>query len=135
MKVDGGCHCGFITFEAEVDPEHVWLCHCTDCQTFTGSAFRVNTRAPAESFRILSGEPTIYVKTAESGAFRKQSFCPRCGTPIYSTSPEDKPKSYGLRVGTIRQRDQLVPKRQLWTRSEQHWLGDIDAMARIEKQP
>jgi hypothetical protein len=21
MKVDGGCHCGQITFEAEVDPE------------------------------------------------------------------------------------------------------------------
>jgi hypothetical protein len=33
MKVDGRCHCGFITFAAEIVPEKVWLCHCTDCQT------------------------------------------------------------------------------------------------------
>jgi hypothetical protein len=32
MKIDGRCHCGFITFKAEIEPEKVWLCHCTDCQ-------------------------------------------------------------------------------------------------------
>lgn len=26
MKIDGRCHCGFITFEAEIEPEKVWLC-------------------------------------------------------------------------------------------------------------
>src|SRR5262245_4627881 len=38
MKVDGRCHCGYITYEAEIDPEKVMICHCTDCQTLTGSA-------------------------------------------------------------------------------------------------
>jgi hypothetical protein len=32
MKVDGGCHCGYITYEAEADPEKTTICHCTDCQ-------------------------------------------------------------------------------------------------------
>jgi len=36
MKVQGSCHCGRITYEAEVDPGRVSLCHCTDCQTVTG---------------------------------------------------------------------------------------------------
>ena len=40
MKIEGGCHCGGIRFEAEVDPAAVVICHCTDCQTFSGSAFR-----------------------------------------------------------------------------------------------
>ena len=45
MKIDGGCHCGYITYAAEIDPEKVGICHCTDCQTLSGTAFRVS--APA----------------------------------------------------------------------------------------
>ena len=41
MKVDGACHCGRITFEAEIDPERVRICHCSDCQVLSGSAFRI----------------------------------------------------------------------------------------------
>ena len=36
MHIEGGCHCGYITYEAEVDPDAVRICHCTDCQTLTG---------------------------------------------------------------------------------------------------
>jgi len=39
MKIDGGCHCGYITYTAEIDPDKVGICHCTDCQTLSGSAF------------------------------------------------------------------------------------------------
>jgi hypothetical protein len=48
LKIDGGCHCGLITYEAEVDPEHVEICHCTDCQSLSGSAFRVFVPASAD---------------------------------------------------------------------------------------
>ena len=125
MKIDGGCHCGRITYEAEINPESVVICHCTDCQTLSGSAFR--TVAPSEegSFRLLAGELKVYIKTAESGAKREQAFCPECGTPIYATSVGDGPKVHGLRAGTIRQRDDLAPVKQLWTRSAQHWLPEI----------
>jgi hypothetical protein len=40
MKIDGGCHCGYIAYEAEADPAKTYICHCTDCQTLSGSAFR-----------------------------------------------------------------------------------------------
>ena len=40
MNIDGSCHCGFITFRAEADPEKTRVCHCTDCQALTGTAFR-----------------------------------------------------------------------------------------------
>lgn len=41
MKADGHCLCGYLTYEAEVDADQVEICHCTDCQTLSGSAFRV----------------------------------------------------------------------------------------------
>ena len=134
MKIDGGCHCGYITYEAEVDPDQTTICHCTDCQTLTGSAFRTVVRAPESAFKILSGEPTVYVKTAESGNKRAQAFCPRCGSPIYATAPGEGPKVYNIRLGTVRQRNQLAPKRQIWCRSRQPWLGELDALPGVDKQ-
>ena len=87
MKVTGSCHCGFITIEGEADPEKVNICHCTDCQTGTGSAFRVSVPISGDVFK-MKGQPTNYVKTtSESGNPRVQAFCPKCGSPIYSTSP------------------------------------------------
>ena len=134
MKIDGGCHCGFITYEAEIDPDTVGICHCADCQTLSGSAFRTGVPAAEDDFRILSGEPKSYVKTAESGAKRDQAFCPECGTQIYATSVGDGPKIYRIRVGTARQRDDLIPKGQIWSRSAQHWLADLGSIPSVEKQ-
>ena len=134
MKVSGGCHCGFISYQAEIDPETVRVCHCADCQTLSGSAFRFNVSTRQGTFNLLSGEPKIYVKTAESGAKRQQSFCPECGTPIYAASMDARPKTYGLRAGTIHQRELLVPKSQIWTRSERSWVAGLKSVQKVEKQ-
>jgi len=134
MKVDGACHCGFITVEAEVDPARVTICHCTDCQTGTGSAFRVSVPAAGATFK-MTGQPTLYEKTAESGNRRAQAFCPRCGSPIYSTTPGAGAKeSYMLRVGILRQRNQLAPGQQIWFRSAQPWVTRLGDLPKTETQ-
>ena len=135
MKVDGGCHCGQIRYEAEVDPDKVIICHCTDCQTLSGSAFRTVAPTNEGTFKLLAGEPKVYVKTGESGNRRMQTFCPECGSPIYSGSVGEGAKVVVLRVGTLRQRDQLAPKDQFWFRSARAWLGDLPQMSKQEKQP
>ena len=135
MKVDGRCHCGQIAYEGEVDPGKVVICHCTDCQTLSGSAFRTVVPTNEGTFKLLTGEPKVYVKTGESGNKRVQTFCPDCGTPIYSGPVGEGPKVVGLRVGTIRQRDQLIPSDQYWFRSAQAWLGELVRMKSREKQP
>lgn len=123
MKVDGQCHCGAIAFEADIDPEKVRICHCTDCQKISGTAFRVNAPCAEEDFHLLRGTPAIYVKTAESGRRRQQAFCGTCGSPLYATSDEPPGKrSIGLRAGILTQFAQLVPKRQIWHRSALPWL-------------
>ena len=88
MKIDGGCYCGYITYEATIESEYIGICHYTDCQTFSGSAFRTGALASKDNFRLLTGKPKIYVKTAESGARRAQAFCPECGTHVYSAAEE-----------------------------------------------
>jgi hypothetical protein len=132
MKVDGRCHCGAITYEAEIDPDTVGICHCTDCQMLTGSAFRVSVPAPAATF-VLRGTPAIYMKTADSGNKRKHAFCATCGTPVYACAPSDPP-TYSLRVGALRQRASLRPRREIWCASALPWAPRLEGLQKSERQ-
>jgi hypothetical protein len=69
MRIDGACHCGFIKIEAEADPEKTQICHCTDCQTSTGTAFRVSIPVPGTTLKI-TGQPAIYVRPPRTAASR-----------------------------------------------------------------
>jgi hypothetical protein len=133
MKIDGSCHCGKIVFEADVDPNSAVICHCTDCQTLSGSAYRASIPA-ASGFRLLQGTPRIYIKTAESGNKRAHGFCADCGSAIYATAPVD-PTFYTLRLGTIKQRAELRPTRQIWHRSALPWSADLSGIESIDRQP
>ena len=133
MNVSGRCHCGAISYEAVVDPAKVGLCHCTDCQTLTGSAYRATVPASAETFTLRGTPPKIYVKTAESGARRAHAFCPECGSPVYSASATEEPQTYSLRVGCLAQRSELGPARQIWCRSALPWAMNLDDVAQVEK--
>lgn len=126
MNVDGTCHCGGISFTAEVDPSRVVVCHCTDCQVLSGSPFRVVVTAPIESVHF-NGEPKQYIKLSESGSRRVQAFCPECATPLYSAAVEN-PKYLNLRLGVLRQREALAPTLQIWKRSSLSWLSGLSAV-------
>ncbi|MGK2873661.1 MAG: GFA family protein [Alphaproteobacteria bacterium] len=134
MNIDGGCLCGGITYEAVIDPERIAICHCTDCQVNSGSAFRWVTQVRRDDFRLITGQPKNYIKTADSGTKRALAFCPECGTSLYGTEAKD-PQSYSLRLGTARQAKELTPKIQVWRRSALGWLSDIDALPKFDMQP
>jgi hypothetical protein len=134
MKVTGRCHCGAVSFEAEVDPGQVRLCHCTDCQKLTGTAFRSNVATLPGTFVLKSGTPKTYLKTAESGNKRAHAFCPDCGTPIYAAAPDPNPSTVGLRVGSLDQRAELRPSRQIWVRSALPWAMDLSGIEKFERQ-
>ena len=131
MQVDGNCHCGKISFQAEVDPGQVQVCHCTDCQVLSGSPYRASAPAAAETFKLISGSPKIYVKKSEDGTPRAQGFCADCGTPIYSAAVKDTPL-YFLRLGCLKQKAALSPKRRIWCRSELAWSLDISRLPKLE---
>ncbi len=133
MNVQGRCHCGEISYEAVVDPGRVSLCHCSDCQMLTGSAYRVTVHAAKDRFVLRTGQPKLYVKTAESGNRRAHAFCPNCGAPIYSAALSD-PQTYSLRVGCLEQRAALLPRVQQWCRSALPWAMDLTGLPRLERQ-
>jgi hypothetical protein len=135
VRIDGRCHCGYVTFEAEANPETTTICHCTDCQTMSGAPLRAVIITDPGTFVLMSGKPTEYRKIADSGNVRLQGFCPQCGTALYATSAGDEPKAYNVRLGSVRQRDQLLPRRQIFVRSQQAWLKDLASIAKFDGMP
>jgi hypothetical protein len=123
VNIDGQCHCGLVSYQAEIDPERVSICHCTDCQRLTGLPYRVTVICPGEQIRMTGMAPKVYAKTGDNGRTRFQYFCPECGSPIF-TSGDGEP-DWGIRWGSIRQRHLLKPTRQLWCRSAAPWIDDL----------
>ena len=124
MQIDGQCHCGRVTYEAEIDPEGVSICHCTDCQELTGSPYRVTAICSGEKIRMTGKAPKIYAKRGDNGLTRFQHFCGDCGSPLF-TRGEGGPLGFGIRWGSIRQRRELQPVRQIWCRSAAPWIHEL----------
>jgi hypothetical protein len=125
MHIDSRCHCGLVTFEADVDPRAVSICHCNDCQSLTGLPYRVTVICPGEQIRMTGKAPKIYAKTGDNGRTRFQHFCTECGSPLFTGGEGNEANEWGIRWGSIRQRDGLKPVRQLWCRSAVPWINEV----------
>ena len=100
--------CGRVRYQADIDPERVSVCLCTDCQNLTGSPYRVTVICSADPVRMTGEAARVYAKTGDNGRTRFQLFCGECGSPLF-TSGDGGPEDWGIRWGSIRQRDQLTP--------------------------
>ena len=73
----GGCACGAVRFEAEVDSDEAYLCHCRMCQRSTGSVSIAFKNLPQSKVRWLSG-PDWY----DSSPIARRPYCRGCGTSL-----------------------------------------------------
>lgn len=135
MKINGECHCGAIAYEAELDPKKVGICHCSDCQALSASAFRTIAMVPGDSFRVTRGTPKEYIKSGDSGNRRVQAFCSDCGSGLYATAADGKRDTYNVRLGTVKQRRELTPQFECWRQSALPWLPDVQSAKKFDGNP
>lgn len=128
MQIDGQCHCGAMRFTARASPKLVSVCHCADCQTMAGSAFRLNVTVVASTFE-LTGTPSVYEKTGTSGEPVVTAFCATCGTPLYSGKRGGE--TLNVRLGWVNQRDALPPQRQGFCEAVLPWVFDLGNVPRV----
>ena len=132
MTIDGHCHCGTIAITAQVDPDMVMACHCTDCQTIGGGPYRAVAVSDAADFQI-TGAPSEYMKVAESGNRRIQAFCGHCGTQLYAC--DENRQRFNIRTGFLNQSAMLVPKKHIFASSALDWITDIENTPCFDKGP
>ena len=79
----GGCACGRIRFNAQVDSDDAYLCHCRMCQRATGNisvAFMGIKKAAVH----WEQEPDYYV----SSPIARRPYCRDCGTSLGFEFPD-----------------------------------------------
>lgn len=85
--MSGGCTCGRIRFEAEVESFDAYLCHCRMCQRASGNVSLAMFNLPQADVR-WSQEPDWY----RSSPIAERPFCSACGTSLGFRYLEDTDK-------------------------------------------
>ncbi|KAF0176691.1 MAG: GFA family protein [Hyphomonadaceae bacterium] len=85
MKLEGGCYCGNLRYEAEGEPMMKAQCHCRECQYITGGSPNVFIAMPIPGFKYTKGAPKAFTRTDIPRPVTRE-FCPDCGTHVVARS-------------------------------------------------
>jgi hypothetical protein len=99
MKLEGGCYCGEVRYEAEGDPLFKGQCHCRECQYVSGGGPNFLIAMPESGFRYTKGKAKGFARKDLDTPVTRE-FCPDCGTHILSKAP-GVPGAVILKVGTL----------------------------------
>jgi hypothetical protein len=94
----GHCVCGGVRFEITQPLGTAAYCHCTRCQRRTGTAASAQAPLAPGSLRLVAGEELVGAWQPPDGWAKL--FCTRCGSALFSRSPED-PARMSVRLGVI----------------------------------
>ena len=132
--MDGGCGCEQVRYHINTPrPPVVYACHCTECQTQSGSAFALQMPV-FEGLLSVIGELVSGERTQPSGAIGTIFSCSECLVRIYSKN-NTRPGMVTVRAGTLDNSKHIVPKFHLWTLSKQAWVTIPDDTIVLAEQP
>lgn len=121
-KLEGGCACGKVRYRLQGEPMFVNCCHCTCCQTQTGSGFAINALYESDRVVPTEGVPEPVLTPTESGQGQQIWRCPACYVALWSNYGGTVDKLRFLRVGTLDRPGDLPPDIHVYTRSKLPWV-------------
>ena len=86
--MEGRCQCGSIRFTTPLSqPIAVYICHCTQCQHQSSSAFGISAIFPDFDIPAPSRDAIgVFTSQATSGASKNHYFCQKCGSRLVHKS-------------------------------------------------
>ena len=132
MKLEGGCYCGALRYEAEGEPMMQAQCHCRECQYITGGAPNMFIAMPMASFAYTKGEPKGFARSDLEQPVTRE-FCANCGTHV-ATRPQRFPVVI-VKVGTLDDPKQFEPKMAIYTVDQQPFHLIPEGLPSFERLP
>lgn len=96
MKIEGGCHCKKVRFEAEV-PQRIEVLDC-NCSICAATGF-LHIRVPHRDFRLISGEDDLVSYRFGTGA-ANHLFCGTCGIKSFY-QPRSHPDEWSVNLNAL----------------------------------
>ena len=132
-EIKGGCLCGAVRYSAGGEPKFVGVCHCTDCQKFTGTAFATVLGVPTSALQV-QGPVTTFTNSAESGKAMHRKFCSKCGSSLMDEA-DAMPGMAMIAAGTLDDPSWVKPTMEIYCDSAQPWVHLGGEMKRFGKMP
>jgi hypothetical protein len=132
-KLTGGCLCGAVRYTATAESTAATICHCRDCQRFTGSAFGALIGMPKEALKV-EGAMKTHTGIGGSGLPILRHFCPECGSSI-AEEPGTRPGVVILNIGTLDNPNAVTPGREIFGDDSWSWVQVTGDHPRFAKRP
>ncbi len=113
-------------------PLFVHCCHCTSCQTETGSAFALNALIESDRVETTKGAPEPVMTRSESGKGQQVWRCPTCRVALWSNYGGAADLLRFVRVGTLDTPGDLPPDIHIYTRSKLPWVQLPEGVPAVE---
>ncbi|MBK7161189.1 MAG: GFA family protein [Sphingomonadales bacterium] len=131
MTHQGGCHCGAVRYEVSGDPQHVALCHCSDCRKSSGAPMVAWAAFTEDQFKLVEGEPVTF----NSSGSAMRSFCPKCGSGLYYRNQEFLTGIVDIQSATLDDPDALPPGAHIQTAERLGWMETAHSLTAFERFP
>jgi hypothetical protein len=132
-NITGGCLCGQIRYTVTGEPVFSGLCHCRNCQRYTGSAFEPVIGFPSSAISV-TGELKTYQDTGDSGKAVYRRFCPNCGSGVIAEA-EVMPGMTLVLAGTLEDPATFRPAMEIYCDSAQPWTNEGSERKKFAKMP
>jgi hypothetical protein len=129
----GGCACGSIRYVCARAPIAMLNCHCRDCQHSSGAPFASGVVVSTSDVEI-TGTPKTYSVRGSSGSLTTRSFCPECGSPLF-TLGEAASDHMSIRFSSLDDQSAFQPMLDIWTSSAQPWTCLSPAIPHYPQSP
>jgi hypothetical protein len=134
FQKDGGCQCGAVRYRVSEEPVRVAICHCTQCQRQSGSAFSMAMIVRDAAFALLQGQLKLWTRSSDAERPVICGFCAECGTRV--THRAELYRGFtNVRPGTLDDRSWLRPTMSVWMSEKQPWVQVPDDLVLHETQP
>src|SRR5580700_9521146 len=129
-ELKGGCLCGAVRYTTTAEPVMSVICHCRDCEKFTGGALA----AVPKAVLTIDGTVKTFASLGGSGKPILRHFCPECGSSI-AEEPGTRPGMVILNVGTFDDPVVAQPGREIFRDDALPWVAAHGEIPRFAKWP
>lgn len=117
----GSCVCAAVCYELTAEPLALFCCHCTECQTASGTSFVLALKMPYDGIKVTQGEAKPFLRPEADGQERLVFRCSRCLAALWSERLDSK-EMITVYAGTLDNSSALRPVAHIWTSDAQPWI-------------
>jgi len=129
-KHSGSCLCGAVTFTIDGAFDRFFLCHCSRCRKFSGTAHASNLFSFKGKVNWLSGKESVKFYDVPETRFMK-AFCAECGSPV----PREREEAVVVPAGCLDTPVEIAPTAHIFFADRANWDEHLEEAERFDHRP